>query len=137
MTRINLIPPEDLHYKHLIAEYRELPRVYKLARAFVSRGGTRDQLPQSYRIGKGHVQFFYDKLLWLSWRHIYLVNEMERRGYQAHFEQNLRVIYSDIPNDWWNDWYPEPEEIEINQQRISDRLATMKSSSYQSPSVSS
>jgi len=32
MTRINLIPPEELHYKHLVAEYREITRVPTLAR---------------------------------------------------------------------------------------------------------
>lgn len=33
MTRINLADPSTLHSKHLLAEYRELPRVFKLVEA--------------------------------------------------------------------------------------------------------
>ena len=33
MTRINCVPVEELHQKHLVAEYRELPRVFRLAEA--------------------------------------------------------------------------------------------------------
>lgn len=38
MTRINLVDPSTLHTKHLIAEYRELPRVFALAEAAAFRG---------------------------------------------------------------------------------------------------
>lgn len=38
MTRINLIPPSELHYKHLVAEYRELPRVFGLVRRAQANG---------------------------------------------------------------------------------------------------
>lgn len=31
MTRINCVPVRELGGKHLVAEYRELPRVYALA----------------------------------------------------------------------------------------------------------
>lgn len=31
MTRINRIPVEELSRQHLVAEYRELPRVFALA----------------------------------------------------------------------------------------------------------
>lgn len=32
MTRVNVIPVEELHDKHLIAEYREIPRIVNLVR---------------------------------------------------------------------------------------------------------
>lgn len=31
MTRINLIPPAQLSDQHLLAEYRELPRIFTMA----------------------------------------------------------------------------------------------------------
>lgn len=31
MTRINVVPVESLYYKHLVAEYREIPRCFSLA----------------------------------------------------------------------------------------------------------
>lgn len=74
MTRINLVPPEELHRLHLIAEYRELPRVFSLAREGV-------EIPETYTFGHGHVKFFYNKLWFITLRHRLLVLEMERRGY--------------------------------------------------------
>ncbi|ENT03393.1 hypothetical protein C038_02848 [Brucella sp. 63/311] len=38
MTRINCIPPAELTGPHLVAEYRELPRVFALVRAAIQRG---------------------------------------------------------------------------------------------------
>lgn len=38
MTCINLVDPSTLHSKHLLAEYRELPRVFKLVEAAEKRG---------------------------------------------------------------------------------------------------
>lgn len=33
MTRINLLPPAQLADQHLIAEYRELPRIFTLVKS--------------------------------------------------------------------------------------------------------
>ncbi|MBP7000765.1 pyrimidine dimer DNA glycosylase/endonuclease V [Amaricoccus sp.] len=38
MTRINVVPPEELSRAHLVAEYRELPRVFGMVRAMIARG---------------------------------------------------------------------------------------------------
>ena len=38
MTRINGIPPQELTGPHLVAEYRELPRIFALVRAAAARG---------------------------------------------------------------------------------------------------
>lgn len=38
MTRINCVAPIELTTKHLVAEYRELPRIYNLVRAAIKRG---------------------------------------------------------------------------------------------------
>lgn len=55
MTRINCVPVEELTDKHLLAEYRELPRIFNLARAV-------EDAPTEYVLGTGHMKFFYDKL---------------------------------------------------------------------------
>lgn len=124
MTRINVVPVTELTDKHLVAEYRELPRIFGLVRRAVARGVKRDDIeaPDEYVLGKGHVKFFYDKLLWLSWRHVYLVNEMERRGFKPNFRENLRVSFRDIPTEWWNDYVPTDDARAINRKRIEDRL---------------
>jgi len=86
MTRINLVPPATLARQHLVAEYRELPRVFGLVHKAQAKGRTPADcdIPKSYRLGAGHVTFFYDKLSWLLWRQMALIQEMDRRGYAVN-----------------------------------------------------
>jgi deoxyribonuclease (pyrimidine dimer) len=67
MTRINVVAPRDLTDQHLLAEYRELPRVFTLAQAWLDRGKP-GALPERYALGTGHVKFFYDKTDYLAKR---------------------------------------------------------------------
>jgi|SRR6478752_149435 len=134
MTRINVVPVTELHNKHLSAEYYELPRVFKLVERFQGKGGTPGTLigqPSFYVLGEGHVKFFYTRLLWLSWRHLALVNELSARGFNPTFTQNLRVPYAHLASHWWDDWEPGPDELQaalaLNRQRIAERLEGMSS----------
>ena len=68
MTRINVVPPAELCNKHLLAEYRELPRVFGLAKPV-------DDAPSAYVLGKGHVRFFYDKLGYLAKRQRQIIDD--------------------------------------------------------------
>jgi len=116
MTRINCIPVEELHNKHLVAEYRELPRIFKLARQC-------SDAPDEYVLGAGHVKFFYNKLKYLYDRQCQLVNEMLVRGYKPTYDpQTLLDEWQPIKSDLWNDWLPTQEAMTINRQRIADRL---------------
>ena len=73
MTRINVgIPPAELNGRHLIAEHREIKRIPNL----VNRGRySLDNQPDTFKLGKGHVKFFYDKLLYLKRRYDSLFDE--------------------------------------------------------------
>ena len=122
MTRINVVPPGELTGKHLVAEYRELPRVFGLARNY-SKLLNPDPLPQTYTMGTGHVRFFYDKLAWLATRHQELVEEMWDRNYNPQFTHNLAELHNDIDPALWNDWQPTPEALAINRARIAERLS--------------
>lgn len=121
MTRINCIPVEELHGKHLVAEYRELPRVFKLAEAAFQRGGF--QPLETYRLGAGHVKFFYNRLGYCTTRFFELVAEMKRRGYSPQHEQPPIV---NVPTDWQQSWSPDDSALQANRQRIAERLADMK-----------
>ena len=122
MTRVNLVPPAELHDKHLLAEYRELPRVFGLARP--PRAG--EVFPDSYVIGPGHVKFFYDKLKFLHRRFLSLVEELAQRG--------VRLSYPDIPFSGvrpdqvplYNDYIPTPEALALNRARLAEHVATFK-----------
>jgi deoxyribonuclease (pyrimidine dimer) len=118
MTRINLIPPQDLHDKHLLAEYRELPRIFKLARVA-------PDAPQTYTLGKGHVTFFYDKLKFLYKRQVALVKEMRSRGFTCNYDPASLLSYKQEKPSLWNDYQPTALAIGINAHRIQDRLRAM------------
>lgn len=119
MTRINCIPPAELTRQHLVAEYRELPRVVALANAAWPRRAAL-ALPADYRLGTGHVLFFYDKLSWLQRRFGALVDEMKRRGYRPQFD---RLPQSVVGDEWQRDWTPSAAAMAINRQRIAERTA--------------
>lgn len=117
MTRINLVPPEELSGKHLVAEYRELPRVFSIARKRGKQGG---HLPQSYTLGKGHVLFFTDKLLFLLIRYQALIDEMRARNYNAK-PVPLDDLVRGIPASMFNGYRPTKEALKVNRQRIKER----------------
>lgn len=115
MTRINCIPPKELSDKHLVAEYRELPRVFRLARHA-------PDAPPQYTMGRGHVMFFYNKLAWCHRRQQQLVEEMNRRGFTTNFEPSALITWQSLKPDLWQDWVPTPEAMAINRARIKERL---------------
>lgn len=123
MTRINCIPPSELVGQHLVAEYRELPRIFALVRAAMARGERPDdpRNPLEYRLGAGHVRFFYRRLGYLAKRQADLVAEMKARGYQPTFTDTERLL-DGFPPAWCADWQPTAEALAANRARIADRL---------------
>lgn len=119
MTRINCVPVQELHDKHLLAEYRELPRVFKLAYAAYAR--SERPVQDEYTLGKGHVKFFYTRLGWLRWRFQDLVAEMQARGFRPQYP-HVPSVADGLPPSWWQFWEPAPEALAINRQRIQERL---------------
>lgn len=122
MTRINLVPVEELIDKHLIAEYRELPRIFKLARECYP-------FPKKYCLGTGHMRFFYNKLLFLYKRQVLITNEMQRRGFTTNYKpETLKELNTD--KVLWNDWVPTTEEIQINKDRLEQRKREILGEQY-------
>lgn len=121
MTRINLVPVKSLTDKHLVAEYREMLR---LRHAKIK---TKTKIPKKYKMGTGHVTFFYDKGMFLIKRHEELCLEMKKRGFAVNFSLDL----SSWSKERMNDWTPSQEEIEINKARICERLQDAKRNSKQ------
>ena len=124
MTRINCIPVKELTDRHLLAEYRELPRIFNLAKIKVDA-------PASYVLGTGHMKFFYDKLEYLVKRQIEIVKELNKRGVRTTFKaQGLRNHHEKnggkCPALLWNDWKPTKKAMMINRQRINERLKNSK-----------
>lgn len=119
MTRINCVPPAELCGKHLVAEYRELPRVFALVRAAIARR-ERPVHVDRYTMGKGHVRFFLSSLAWLAGRQAALIAEMARRGYSPSFGP---PALDGFPQEWCGDWEPDAEALAVNRERIAARMS--------------
>ena len=117
MTRINVgIPPAELNGKHLIAEHREIKRIPNL----VNRGRySLDNQPKLFKLGTGHVKFFYDKLLYLKRRYDALYNECRKRGFNV---QNYSNAWKGSPKHLMNDYKPTERDRAIIKQRIEEKL---------------
>jgi hypothetical protein len=122
MTRINCVPPSELSVKHLIAEYKELPRTFGLIQKSQMKGLSPHQIdiPHRYTMGTGHVKFFYNKAIWLVERQKSLIQEMLNRGYSPNF-RNPEILIEGLRNHWLNDWIPSQWDMEINRKRIQER----------------
>lgn len=122
MTRINLVPPTELDDKRLGAEYRELPRIYRLAYQAYQSNQDPEQLRKDhpeYVLGKGHVKFFYARLSWVNGRFAALVAECRRRGRVVSYTSPPPGYV--FPMAWYVDWKPSEREIELNRKRLKER----------------
>ncbi|AKE44740.1 endonuclease V N-glycosylase UV repair enzyme [Sinorhizobium phage phiM9] len=124
MTRINLVPPSELHDKHLRAEYFELPRVFTAVGKLVLKGRTPQHYAhfKEYRFGHGHVSFFYTRLNFLQTRFSLLVHELISRGVNVN---RYSIVNSEIPFEWYGVWTPTQQDIDLSRSRINERLEQM------------
>lgn len=109
MTRINCIRVEDLLDQHLLIEYREITRVSKLARQLDNYG--------SYKLGPGHVKFFYNKGLYLSKRCNDLYSECIKRGFSP-----TKKVYRLHPEGLNLDWEPTIVDMYKNVSRLREKF---------------
>lgn len=116
MTRINLVPPQELCDQHLLAEHRELTRIPNaVAKGKFSLKGQ----PIDYKLGEGHVRFFFNKLGFLKKRYDLLHTECKARGFNVqYFWQN------ELPTDpnLWLDYEPTEQALKANRERIAERM---------------
>ena len=116
MTRINLVDPSELCDQHLLAEHRELTRIPNaVARGRFSLVGQ----PADYKLGEGHVRFFFDKLAFLQRRYAALHQECLARGFRV---QNIWP--QDLPDtpSLWRDYQPTEQALALNRERITERM---------------
>lgn len=120
MTRINCVSVKELCNQHLFAEWREMPRLIKyIARSLDKPGFSEDEIPDRYVMGTGHVKFFYNKLEYITNRHNDLTEELLSRGYKI---VSKPLTFKNVPEHWNNDWEPTQKDININKDRILERM---------------
>lgn len=128
MTRINVgVPPKNLCRQHLIAELREIVRIPNLVKTRINikkqpiKSG---EIPKEFKLGTGHVKFFYDKINYLKLRYERLYQEARSRGYNV---QNMIDAFNNIPEEFMGDYFVTPEAQKLIEDRIKERLSTMTS----------
>lgn len=123
MTRVNVIPVEELHYKHLVAEYREIVRVFAIRRVAQQQKRALS-VPKQYVLGTGHVMFFTDKLQYVLDRYKQLTQEMVRRGYNPNPIPEQELVQG-IDKRWFTRYTPDEQAMSLNRKRISERMEGM------------
>lgn len=117
MTRINVaIPPKELTPKHLMAEHREIKRIPNV----VAKGKFNiNSIPTTFRLGTGHVAFFYNKLKYLKDRYEDIYKECVKRGYNVQYYGDA---WDGVPTHLMNDYTPTQEDERIIRERINEKL---------------
>jgi len=111
MTRINsAIKPAELPSKLLLAELREIKRIPNTIHKAKIEG-----IPKVFRLGGGHVKFFYDKGLYTLKRYLALKEESINRGFNV---QDFSGAWDNYPKELMNDWV----ETESARQLIIERI---------------
>ena len=117
MTRINVgISPTELTDKHLLAEHREIKRIPNC----INKGKyNMDGIPDRFKLGTGHVKFFYNKLFYLFTRYLELYVECKKRGFNV---QNYTNAWNSIPKELMGNYIPTENDRKLIQQRINEKL---------------
>jgi deoxyribonuclease (pyrimidine dimer) len=119
MTRINVIPVEELTDQHLMAEYRELPMVMASAR----RSSVATFKPSTvYTLNRGHVIFFYDKKKYLMNRWLDLIAELHLRSFNIDPSQR-KAHWKELDKFPQVDWAPDAHARHVNEARINEKIA--------------
>ncbi|MEM3829565.1 MAG: pyrimidine dimer DNA glycosylase/endonuclease V [Conexivisphaerales archaeon] len=113
MTRINTIDVSLLTDQHLRAEYLE----YLFALDMLSRSKNTNS-SDNYVLGKGHILFFKDKLLYLKERHELIKEEMRKRGFVAR----ITLSFEKFPQHLFQAYDPDLQAKRVNLERIVQRI---------------
>lgn len=117
MARVNIgICPRYLSDQHLIAESVEITMI---------TGGLRknghqikSEIPDVFNIGKGHINFFKNKLYYLNKRLLAVNKELGNRN----IRHSTKIDLNEFPSELRGDWKPDMEDSKIIRFRVFDRL---------------
>ena len=110
MTRVNVVPVQELSDQWLIAEYRELPRCLK------GNISIKDA-PDYYVLGKGHMKWVRKHGIYANRRMFELIKEMLFRGFNVTYRDGLTNYITTLMLDY----KPSATDIQINRKRLKDR----------------
>lgn len=119
MTRINVIPVEELSDQHLLAEYRELPRALK-------QDINIENASDRYTLGPGHVKWARRHWDFTYNRFKQICDELLYRGFRPSFSaEKLIPLFRELT---WTvkdgSYNVSCVDISLNRSRILERYST-------------
>lgn len=117
MTRVNVgIDPRELNNQLLFTEYKEIVRI---PNALAADRANLVDIPTTFKLGPGHVKFFYNKMAYLHRRWLAIKDECYRRGinitdYSSAFD---KITHLDV----WGDYEEKPSDREIILRRFAEK----------------
>ncbi len=118
MARVNVgVNPIYLADQHLIAESVEITMIVGSLRK--NDYIIKSEVPEKYNLGKGHMNFFKTKLIYLARRLEAVNKEMVRRGFSPG---TTIECLQQAPVEFQNDWNPTLEDSMIVRNRIVDKM---------------
>jgi deoxyribonuclease (pyrimidine dimer) len=114
MVRVNLVNPKKLADQHLVAEYDEI----LMLTAYIKNYPELEGISEKYCLGKGHMKFFKNKLIYLKRRHEDLKSEMRKRNFKTTKSINLNLFRKENKGNW----KPTKEDMDLITKRITSRL---------------
>ena len=106
---------------HLKEGVFSLKVIKRLPACLIKSLSTRKPLciPKKFTLGKGHVTFFYDKILFIKKRYKEIHEECLARGFTVtDFSSN----FDTVPTQYMNDYAPTKEETVLLEKRITERF---------------
>lgn len=125
MTRINLVDVSLLTDQHLFAEYREITRIFGLVQKSCHNHDTKTilaKIPANYRLGTGHVLFFYDKLAFIENRYFALRDELLGRGFAITLKDDIVDFRKHIDERFYQDFVPSQDDVAISVSRLVQKV---------------
>ncbi len=113
MVRVNILNPKFLSDQHLVAEYLEI----MMLAGYAKKHTELKDIPESYRLGKGHIKFFKNKFKYLKQRHEKIKDEMKKRGFKAN--KNLVIK---LNKEYHEDWSAGKKDKEIIKRRLIEKI---------------
>lgn len=115
--RINVgIDVKTLTDEHLLAEHREIHMLPYFVKK-VKETGSINGAPSKFKLGKGHILFFTNKVGYVLKRYDKVHQECLRRGFEVKdYRHDLEAV-----NDG-NDYHVDSNEVQMIVSRIWDRI---------------
>ena len=114
------VDPRLLVDQHLVAESVELKMVTGMMRHRFNKGHKVGRSPETFRLSKGHMLFFTDKLGYLSERLQCVNKEMRRRGFKPGAPDYIDPY--EFGDAYSGNWKPSIADSNLIRDRLAEKM---------------